>query len=95
MTNIEIMNQNRELSSDLITPLIDYNLDGTVQVSFKYNYIEIISMLSYTNRCFYEKNLHFQGGIIWDKDSEQYYLVYFDPMIYYENTNVKVNKLII
>ncbi len=90
MTNYEILNQNREMSHEMIRPEITYDTNGNVNFKVIYDYVETVSMLSYNNRMFYEKNLILQGGIIYDKDNSQHYVVYFDSMIFYENVPVKV-----
>jgi hypothetical protein len=54
--------------------------------------MERISMLSYNNRAIYEKNLIFNGHNLYETKSKSHYYLSFDPMIYYENTPMKVNK---
>jgi hypothetical protein len=39
---------------------------------------------------FYDRNLLIKGSVIVDKETNQFYHIYFDPMIYYENVVVKV-----
>lgn len=95
MTNSEILLQNKDMSSEILRPVVIYDSDGNVNFKINYNYVETVSMLSYHNRCFYEKNLIVHGSIILDKDTSQHYVIYFDPMIYYENIPVKVKYFII
>jgi hypothetical protein len=52
---------------------------------------EAISMLSYNNRMFYEKNITINGNIIADRERNEFFIVFFNPMTYYENNPVKVN----
>jgi hypothetical protein len=93
MTNFEIYNTNKDKSSELIKCGI--TIEDTeeckqpINLKIDYNYIEIISMLSYENRIFYEKNISLKGTIITDKDTNCFYNVYFEPLIYYENVSIK------
>src|SRR6185437_11091069 len=91
MTNSQIKHLNNEMCTDLIKPNFNYDEEGNISCDINYNFIEPISMLSYHNRCFYEKNLIVKDSVIYDKGNLQHYLVYFDPMIYYENTSLMVN----
>lgn len=88
MTSYEIYKQNSDMLSELIKPEIDVEVDGSVLCKLEYNYIETLSMLSYNNRIFYEKNLIIKGNLI--IEGNNFYLVYFDPKIYYENVTIKV-----
>ena len=65
--------------------------EGNTNVKFLYNYMERISMLSYNNRAIYEKNLIFNGNNFYESKSKSHYILSFDPMIYYENTPMKVH----
>jgi hypothetical protein len=49
-----------------------------------------ISMLSYNNRMFYERNIIISGSVIMDREKNEFFVVFFNPMTYYENTQVKV-----
>jgi hypothetical protein len=51
-----------------------------------------ISMLSFNNRMFYERNIFITGSIIVDREKNEFFIVFFNPMTYYENTPVKVNR---
>jgi hypothetical protein len=89
MTNFDILQQNKDISSELIKMDLKYDQSGAVEMKLDYDYIETISMLSYNNRIFYEKNLIIKGSVIYEQSTSQHYIAYFDPMIYYENTQVK------
>ena len=91
MTNFEIFRQNSDMCCELIKPEIQISEDGNISSKLEYNYIETISMLSYHNRIFYEKNLLIKGNLILENNT--LYLVYFDPKIYYENVPIKVIKI--
>ena len=93
MTNYEIYKQNNEMLCELIQPIIDVEENGSTACKLEYKYIETISMLSYNNRIFYEKNLTIKGNLI--TEGPNIYIVYFDPRIYYENVPVKVKFLLI
>jgi hypothetical protein len=88
MTNNEIMRHNNDMCCELIQPEIQITEDGNLSCKLDYNYIETISMLSYHNRIFYEKNLIIKGSLILEDDN--LYHVFFDPKIYYDNVAVKV-----
>ena len=94
MTNLNILQQNVDLSCELVKPKFTYDTEGNVSCKLDYNYIEKISMLSYNNRLFYEKTLIVNGSIIYEQENNQHYLVYFDPMIYYENVPIKVKSIL-
>lgn len=88
MSSYDILSQNKDRCLELIKPVILY--EPEVSLTIDYNFIETLSMLSYENRIFYEKNIIINGSIIMDRQTSSYYRIYFDPMIYYENTIVKV-----
>jgi hypothetical protein len=86
------------------TLIIDIKSDNNEKIIFKnfpmtnldlINKEEIVSMLSYNNRVFYEKDIIIQGSIIYDKEKNEHYYVFFCPNTYYENTPVKVIFIII
>jgi hypothetical protein len=54
-----------------------------------------ISMLSYNNRMFYERNISISGSVIADREKNEFFIVFFNPMTYYENMQVKVSSHII
>ena len=90
MTNHEILLQNKQMYSEMIRPDFSYDNDGYIIFKINYEYVETTSMLSYNNTNFYEKNIIILGSLILNKDSYDHYLVYFDPLIYYENAPLKV-----
>ncbi len=94
MTNYEILMYNKQLLGEILKPEIKIDMEGTITYKVNYDYVETISMLSYDNRKFYEKNLIIQGKLIYDKDTNEYFILYLDPMILYENSPVKVVELI-
>lgn len=89
MTNFDILQQNKDISSELIKIDLKCQESGEVEMKLDYDCVETISMLSYNNRMFYEKNLVIKGSVIYEHSTSQHYITYFDPMIYYENTGVK------
>lgn len=97
MTNLEIHNKNKLLNQEMIQANIDVDHNGSVNLLLQYNYIENVSMLSYNNRCFYEKNLIIKGPLIIETNKNpnhnQFYVVYFDPLIYYENIQIKYEAI--
>ena len=103
MTNYEILVQNNEKLSYLLAPKISYNsqtydIEEIINFKIEYNYIDLVSMLSYDNKLFCKKiyiilddlGLEIDGQIIFDRSNKNLYLIYFDPNIYYENVNLKV-----
>jgi len=92
MTNYDILMYNKQLLGEILKPEINVEVEGTISFKVNYDYVETISMLSYDNRKFYEKNLIIKGKLIYDKDTNEYFILYVDPMIFYENSPVKVTK---
>jgi hypothetical protein len=91
LTNYDILMYNKQLLGEILKPEINVDVEGTISYKVNYDYVETISMLSYDNRKFYEKNLIIKGKLIYDKDTNEYFILYVDPMIFYENSAVKVN----
>ncbi len=94
MTNYQILIENRDKCKDIIQPEITYDNDGNLNFKIDYNFVETTSMLSFNNRMFYEKNLLIKGSVIYDIDTSEHYMIYFDPMIFYENSQVKVKIIL-
>jgi len=91
MTNHELLVYNKELLGEIIKPEIKIESTGKISFKVNYDYVETISMLSYTNRMFYEKNIIIKGSLILDRDTSEYYILYLDPMVFYESSTLKVN----
>jgi hypothetical protein len=91
MTNYDILLYNKQLLGEILKPEIQIDTQGVVTFKVNYDYVETISMLSYHNRMFYEKNLVIKGSLIQDKDTNDYLILYLDPHTFYENSPVKVN----
>ena len=96
MTNFDILNHNSNLTSEMVVPNITLDKSGNVNFQVECNFIETVSMVSYTNKIFYEKNIIILGNVISENDKENHivnhYICYFDPMVYYENTPLKVRE---
>ena len=95
LTNYDILMYNKQLLGEILKPEMNVNVEGTITYKVNYDYVETISMLSYDNRKFYEKNLIIKGKLIYDKDTNEYFILYVDPMIFYENSAVKVTPTFI
>jgi hypothetical protein len=91
MTNYELLVYNKQLLGEILKPEIKIDSTGNITFKVDYDYVETISMLSYNNRMFYEKNIIIKGSLILDKDTNEYYILYLDPMIFYESSTIKVN----
>jgi len=90
MSNNEIIEENRAKLSDLITAKFDVDTAGDVSTKFDYNHIETVSMISFINRDIYDKILTIKSNIIFDNERNLFFCVKFDPLIFYENSNLKV-----
>lgn len=90
MTNYDIYVYNKQMLGEILKPEIQVDTQGVVEFKVNYQYVETVSMLSYNNRMFYEKNLIVKGSLILDKDTNEYFIFYLDPSAFYENYPVKV-----
>ncbi len=74
------------------------NADKIIFKSFPMTNLDLkesdnVSMLSYNNRIFYEKDIIVQGSVFLDREKNEFYIVKFDPLVYFQNTQVKVITL--
>jgi hypothetical protein len=90
MTNYDILIYNKHQLGEILKPELKVETDGKIEYKVKYDYVETVSMLSYNNRMFYEKNLNINGSLIFDMETGAFYVLLFDPMIFYESSQIKV-----
>ena len=109
ISSYEILNENKKKTDKMISVKIDDYLitddktekpiDFKFKINVKYNFVDTISMLTYTNTIFYNKDIKINGSIVEEKNEKSpncyiLYKIYFDPLIYYDNSSSKFDALL-
>ena len=109
VSSYDIIKQNKEKTNKMISVKIDdyiitdekteKPIDYKFKINLKYNYVDTTSMLTYTNTIFYNKDIKINGSIVEEKNENSpncftLYKIYFDPLIYYDNSSSKFDALL-
>ncbi len=109
VSSYDIIKQNKEKTNKMISVKIDdyiitdekteKPIDYKFKINLKYNYVDTTSMLAYTNTIFYNKDIKINGSIVEEKNENSpncfiLYKIYFDPLIYYDNSSSKFDALL-